>query len=231
MSGFDESFISEYWRLCDELTVQQAVLLIVGIDPASKAAECEQWNPEERPRGYDAVKQALSAALRKGVVSGKHRQQSEYDINDCFIGERPDTTDIEASKVETASLVQWLRSREVNTGFFFPQEDSSSKEPDYLNPKHPRYSFRLAAAVRVWQAMEDENLRRGKGPIPAMEDWLSSRYKELGLVHRQSNQKSGYEKGDRNGGAISQVAKIANWNPDGGTPETPTARNPPPPEA
>ena len=226
-----ESAISEYWRLCDELTVQQAVLLIVGIDPASEAAECEHWKPQERPRGYDPVKQALSAALRKGAIAGTNALVEIHDINGYPVDAYPDTTDVYVSKVEAASLVQWLRSRGMNTGFFFPQEDSSSKEPDYLNPKHPRFSFKLAAAVRVWQAMEDENLRRGKGPIPAMEDWLGSRYKELGLVHRQSNKKSGYEKGDRNGGAITQVATIANWNPDGGPPETPAAQNPPPPEA
>lgn len=226
-----EPAISEYWRLCDELTVQQAVLLIVGIDPASEAAECEHWKPQERPRGYDPVKQALCAALRKEAVTGKNIRLEQYDMNGNYEGDIDGTTDVYASKVEAASLVQWLRSRGMNTGFFFPQEDSTSGEPDYLNPKHARFSFKLAAAVRVWQAMEDENLRRGKGPIPAMEDWLGSRYKELGLVHRQSNRKSGYEKGDRNGGAITQVATIANWNPDGGPPETPAAQNPPPPEA
>ena len=226
-----EPAISEYWRLCDELTVQQAVLLIVGIDPASEAAECEHWKPQERPRGYDPVKQALSTALRKGAIAGTNALVEIHDINGCPIDAYPDTTDVYASTVEAASLVQWLRSRGMNTGFFFPQEDSTSGEPDYLNPKHLRFSFKLAAAVRVWQAMEDENLRRGKGPIPAMEDWLGSRYKELGLVHRQSNRKSGYEKGDRNGGAITQVATIANWNPDGGPPETPAAQNLPPSEA
>ena len=226
-----EPAISEYWRLCDELTVQQAVLLIVGIDPASEAAECEHWKPQERPRGYSPVKQALCAALRKEEVTGKNIPIYECDINGNPLRDIDGTTDVYASTVEVVSLVRWLRSRGMNTGFFFPQEDSTSGEPDYLNPKHPRYSFKLAAAVRVWQAMEDENLRRGKGPIPAMEDWLGSRYKELGLVHRQSNRKSGYEKGDRNGGAITQVATIANWNPDGGPPETPAAQNLPPSEA
>ena len=231
LRGFEELMISEHWRLCDELTIKQATMLMIGFDPASKESECDGWYAHERPAGYEAVKQALSAALRKGAIAGTNFTLDEHDFNGNPVGEIPGTTNIDASIVERDSLVQWLRSREVNTGFFFPQADRASGEPDYLNPKHPRYSFRLAAAVRVWQAMEEENLRRGKGPIPAMEDWLSSRYKELGLVHRQSNQKSGYEKGDRNGGAISQVAKIANWNPDGGTPETPTAQNPPPPEA
>lgn len=218
-----EPAISEYWRLCDELTVQQAVLLIVGIDPASEAAECEHWKPQERPRGYDPVKQALSAALRKGAIAGTNALVEIHDINGCPIDAYPDTTDVYASTVEAASLVQWLRSRGMNTGFFFPQEDSSSKEPDYLNPNHPRYSKKLAAAVQVWLAMEDENLRRGKGAIKAMGGWLESRYKEFGLVYPSDgrNGKSEYKKGDRNDGAITQVAKIANWNPDGGTPPTP----------
>lgn len=217
-----EPAISEYWRLCDELTVQQAVLLIVGIDPASEAAECEHWKPQERPRGYDPVKQALCAALRKEAVTGENIPIYECDINGNPLRDIDGTTDVYASTVEVVSLVRWLQSRGISTGFFFPAS-TTSDIPEYLNPSHPRHSKKLAAAVQVWLAMEDENLRRGKGVIKAMEDWLESRYKEFDLVYPSDgrNGKSKYQKGDRNDGAITQVAKIANWNLDGGTPPTP----------
>ena len=234
MDGFDELFISEYWRLATELTIRQAALLIVGQEPSSETGtNCEDWKEHERPHGYEAVKQALVSALRKKLINGECIPIMEYDINGNECGECAGTTDINRSSLEFDSLVSFLAARNLRPPFFFPPDDSTSGEPDYLNPNHLRYSPKLAAAVQVWQAMEDENLRRGKGPISAMKDWLGSRYKELGLVYPQSgsNAKGQYKKGDRNDGAITQVATVANWNLDGGTPKTPTTQNPPPSEA
>ena len=205
-----EPAISEYWRLCDELTVQQAVLLIVGIDPASEAAECEHWKPQERPRGYDPVKQALSTALRKGAIAGTNALVEIHDINGCPVDAYPDTTDVYVSKVEAASLVQWLRSRGMNTGFFFPQEDSTSGEPDYLNPNHPRYAPKLAAAVRAWEAVTDPGSRRT--PKQALDKWLREHGAAYGLTDDEGKAKET---------AIEEISKIANWNPNGGAPKTP----------
>src|SRR5438132_12861822 len=44
----------DYWRLCDEVNVIQAALLIVGRDPSSDASYVEDWQPENRPTGYEA---------------------------------------------------------------------------------------------------------------------------------------------------------------------------------
>ena len=205
-----EPAISEYWRLCDELTVQQAVLLIVGIDPASEAAECEHWKPQERPRGYDPVKQALCAALRKEAVTGENIPIYECDINGNPLRDIDGTTDVYASTVEVVSLVRWLRSRGMNTGFFFPQEDSTSGEPDYLNPNHPRYAPKLAAAVRAWEAVTDPGSRRT--PKQALDKWLREHGAAYGLTDDEGKAKET---------AIEEISKIANWNPNGGAPKTP----------
>ena len=97
--------------------------------------------------------------------------------------------------------------------------------PDYLDPKNPRYAAKLEAAVKVWLAMEDENLRRGRTPAQAMIAWLESRYAQFGLIHKQSGKNSNgettYKIGERNDGAIKEVAKVANWESDGGAPKTP----------
>ncbi len=88
-----------------------------------------------------------------------------------------------------------------------------------MNPNHPRYSAKLAAAVRVRLAMDDEELTRGKSTINAMEAWLETRYKELDLLHE----------GTRNNTAIKECAKVANWNTKGGATKTPEPSNPPTP--
>ena len=108
----------------------------------------------------------------------------------------------------------------MRSGFFFP---SGARPLDYLDPSNKRHSPRLAAAVKAWQAMEDENLRRGKSAKDAMEQWLESNYKSLGLVHEKSSlhPKHGYKAGDMNKTAVSEAAKIANWEPNGGAPRTP----------
>jgi hypothetical protein len=99
-------------------------------------------------------------------------------------------------------LKQWMLSRNFTSSeFFFGKQ--ANNEPDYMNPQHSRYSEELAAAVKVWQAMEDENLLLGKSsPKNAMIDWLESRYKELGLIYDGAIGKK----------RIEDCAKVANWS-------------------
>lgn len=111
----------DYWRLCDELNIMQATLLIINLDPSSKDyCYCEDWKLHERPNGYEAAKTAISNALRKGTISGQHIPYYDYDINGNPIDEQPNTTDVEKSFVEVDSLREWLSNRGFRTGFFFP---------------------------------------------------------------------------------------------------------------
>src|SRR5262245_20976106 len=58
----------DYWRLCDELSVVQAALLIVGEDPAQTQKYIDGWAPENRPPGYDAAKAALVNAISGNLL-------------------------------------------------------------------------------------------------------------------------------------------------------------------
>lgn len=199
----------DFWRLCDELSVMQAALLIAGVDPSGEdGAYCENWQPHERPVGYEAAKTAIGNALRSGKISGALIPFYEYDINGNIIGEVPDTIDIKLSRVDVDSLREWLISRGIRTGFFSPVKVDT---PDYLDPEHNRYSAKLAAAVQAWMAMEDSNLLSGKAPRDAIVSWLETRYRDLGLVWN----------GDINRTGIEEVSKVVNWKPTGGAPKTP----------
>lgn len=46
----------DHWRLCDELSVLQAALLVIGEDPSKENAYAENWKLHERPAGYEAAK-------------------------------------------------------------------------------------------------------------------------------------------------------------------------------
>lgn len=209
MSGFEQQEISVYWRLCDELSVKNAALLAVGVDPASQEGSmCEGWKVHERPAGYEAAKHAIGNALRKELIKGEHRCQPDFDMNGNEIGEIPGTTDIGLSLVDRDSLVQWLKSRGVSDGFFFPAKQDVTG-PDYLNPQHPRFSKKLAAAVTAWLSFNDAPR---KTPKQVMTAWLKAHAGEYDLCDEEGNHISQ---------AIDEVAKVANWLPGGGAPKTP----------
>jgi hypothetical protein len=188
----------DYWRLCDELNIIQAALLVVGRDPAS---------PEDYPSGYEAAKNAISKALRGSRIKG--HLVPEY-INALNGNAEPidRSIDLRESTVYVASLREWLVSRGISSGFFFPGEPS---QPGYLNPEHPRYAPKLAAAVTAWLSFEELPIL-GRSPKQALSKWLREHAAEFGLSD---------DEGNPNDTGIEEVAKVANWQPAGGAPKTP----------
>jgi len=200
----------DVWRWCDELTIMQAALLANGIDPGIEGCHVEGWDIDKRPGGYEAAKHAITRALKSGKVNGEVVPEMDSDFNGNEFA-KAGTVDVQKSIIDVESLKTWLEvERGVRPAFFFPAVESKTI-PDYMNQKHSRYSAKLASAVRVWQAMEDENLLRAKSTIDAMSDWLETRYQELGLVWN----------GNINKTAIAECAKIANWKTEGGATKTP----------
>ena len=240
----DFANIDDLWNLHDSHTVQQAAALIAGFDPCTVRWNSlgDLWFENEHgltenegvnrvTSSFSALVNAingmtLTATIRQDANSGawnEHLQsvESTREIRSGHVifKESPNWS---LTTVTRTDLVKWLHSRGKKKGFFFP--DGSLDTPGYFDPGHPRYAPKLAAAVHVWQAMEDENLRKTGKPITDMTAWLESRYKEFGLVHKQAGKnKDGqatHKIGDWNGGAITQVCQVANWS-DGGAPTTP----------
>jgi hypothetical protein len=201
----------DYWRLCDELSVVQAALLIVGQDPAGMQEYVDKNQPEDRPGGYDAAKTAISNALRSDAIAGRIRPIYEYDINGNTCGVIEDSVDLMNSRVEVDSLRKWLAGRGVRTGFFFPEPSHSQ---DYLDPRHPRYAPKLAAAVQAWMAMGNESMFGGKSPKQALAKWLREHATDFDMTD---------DDGKPNETGIEEAAKVANWQPTGGAPKTPSA--------
>ena len=199
----------DYWRLCDELSVIQAALLIAGCDSSSDADYIETWPPEQRPPGYEAAKTAISNALRRGAITGRLIPLYERDINGNACGAIEESIDLSSSRIDVESLRGWLAGRGLKTGFFFPEERDFG---DYLDPGHPRYAPKLAAAVLAWRATENESSIIGKSPKQALVKWLREHAAEFGLTD---------EDGKPNETGIEEAAKVANWQPTGGAPKTP----------
>lgn len=193
----------DYWRLCDDLSVVQIALLIVGEDPSQFQTYIDHQAPENRPAGYDAAKTALVNAIKGNKLPAKVIDvQDEYGQS-CG-------PDWHETTIAIEDLRPWLKSRGIKTGFFFP---TSEADPDYLSEFHPCYSAKLAAAIEAWKSVSaDPELKRGKSVKQALIVWLRQHANEFGLTK---------EDGNPNEQGIEDVSKIANWDTRGGAPKTP----------
>lgn len=196
----------DYWRLCDEVSVVQAALLILGVDPSERGYFIEKENPQKRPTGYDAVRAALANAIRGNRLPAR--------INRLPARIKDQLGNVGIDWYQTTILVEdlqsWLRARGVTTGFFFPKPEEG---PDYLSSSHDYFSPKLAAAIKAWVAVtSDPALRRGKTVKQALIVWLRQHANDFGLTK---------EDGNPNEQGIEEVAKIANWDMKGGAPKTP----------
>jgi hypothetical protein len=198
----------DYWRLCDELTVLQAAMLIAGLDPADEL-KLDHLEWDQNIDGLDAATNAIGNALRSGAIEGRLFLRYVNNPNVQPESAKADFIDFKNSRVEVNSLKAWLSGRGLKTGFFFPEE---SDGPAYLNRAHPRYAPKLAAAVQAWLATENDALTKGKSPKQALVKWLREHAAEFGMTD---------DDGNLNETGIGEAAKVANWQPTGGAPKTP----------
>tara|TARA_B110000503_G_scaffold130261_1_gene203436 strand:+ start:206 stop:820 length:615 start_codon:yes stop_codon:yes gene_type:complete len=200
----------DFWRLCDELTIVQAALLIAGEDPAKSHTHIEEFHIEKRPDGYEAAKNAISRSHLSGDLPGKHFPQYEYDTNGKPSQEIENSIDVNRSTVDVEHLKKWLLSRGFSTGFFFPDP---VKDIGYQDPANPRYAPKLDAAVNAWLAVSDPESIAGKSPKQSLMRWLREHAAEFALCD---------DDGKPNETGIEECAKVANWQEKGGAPKTPS---------
>lgn len=214
----------DYWRLCDELSVVQAALLIVGADPTGSQEYIDQWDATQRPKGYDGALAALKAIVLSKAMKATIRRPPH---GNSWLAARPHGTailpgsggmevfcevepDWKITMISVSDLREFLKRRGIQTGFFFPQPEESV---EYLDPNRPYFSPKLAAAVHAWQAVKsDPALVRTKRVKGALIVWLNQHAGQYGLTDKN---------GLPNETAIDEVAKVANWDTKGGAPKTP----------
>lgn len=197
------SQINPLWQLHDHLTVQQAAALIGGHDPA----EVKVWGVGSDSSIY-APLSALMNAINGGSLAARKQNiaftnwNSEYE---CMVKDEQDELDPAQTTIARTDLIAWLRARGFRSGFFFPDPDQGQ---DYLDPQHPRYAPKLAAAVKAWQA----TTTAGKSsPKKALEKWLREHAAEFGLTDDEGNPINQ---------AIEDCSKVANWQMSGGAPSS-----------
>ncbi len=214
----------DYWRLCDELSVIQAALLIIDVDPAGTQEYVADWTADKRPMGYDASLAALThailagrlkATIRRGAWERGYNEDPSVDESEGRDGRGRQIIfktdpDWSLTTITVDDLRIWLRGRGIKAGFFFPEDSDSA---DYLNPADLHYAPKLAAAISAWEAVKKDPLAtRGKTAKQAIVIWLRRHADRYGLTK---------EDGSPNEQGIEEVSKIANWDTKGGAPKTP----------
>ena len=199
MEGLDR------WKFLDELNVFQISLLLAGHDPAPlERIPYSEWSDEI----VDAVAPYLTS-LKSAVRTGR--------LDTLFQPWTYDSEDIDWTRtlVDVWTLRVWLGKKGMPANFFdLPPLDFGS--PLALDdPSSQFYSQKLAAAVAAWTAVtSDPARRRGKSPKRAVAEWLTENAAKLGLLNPD---------GTVNKQGIEEIAKVANWQPNGGAPKTPSA--------
>jgi len=194
----------DYWLLCDELTVVQASLLVAGHDPTAYEENVERWAYEKQPKRYSAVKTAIMMGIKKTLIKGELKEDHE-NHHEPFISPHLSTVDVE-------SLKEWMLNKGFDNHFlYFPEEKNS----EVLDKEHPRFSPKLAAALKAWSAFDDIETLKGNSPKTAVRNWLLKNAHELNLCKKNETPSKT---------AIEEIAKIVNWKPQGGAPETPLGK-------
>ena len=191
----------DYWRLCDSISLFQAVMLILGFDPANQcSSDVEHHKRHEVPEGYGALKTALINAVKSGKIVSQI--EPEFDNYNGEVIEN--TVSFDNTNIDVESLKDFLRQRSFLQGFFLPEGNVSE---EYLNSDNAYYAPKLAAAVNAWKTItENSKLLNGKTPKQAMQKWLRENAGRYGLTK---------DDGSPNETGIEEICKVANWNTGG----------------
>lgn len=182
-----------YWRLCDSFTVEQAALLIAGVNPSKANVRSVKFLNENLM--YRAAHSALTNAILNETLKATIIYYDEY----------PDAMDPGQTRIDENDLETWLATRKVAVHFF----EAAQETPGYLDPNHPRYAPKLAAAINAWLAVGEP---KGKSPKQALDKWLRENAAKYGLTDDDGNPVNQ---------AIEDISKVANWKTKGGASKTP----------
>lgn len=203
-----ENEVSPYWRLADTLTIVQATLLTIGIEPQGTDDNIEFWNDGDKPPHYRAVRDSLVSALQSKALDGDV-QFNNPDYNAFgFPGKAYvcDQIDFKRSTVSVTSLIDWLDARGLKPAALTKPKD----EPrGFRDPAHPRYSNKLAAVVEAWEQFDSNSGEVGT-PKQRLMKWLRLNASRFGLTD---------DDGKPSENVIEELAKVANWATSGGAPK------------
>jgi hypothetical protein len=191
----------ELWHLTEEVSIDQAALLLLKLNPSDHPNVAHKTN---KPGGYDAISTALMNAIASDRLVAK---KAFYESNDF------DSINPYRTIIKVDDLCAWLKQRNFTDNFFF---QNLLKLKYYLDPNHEFYAPKLHALIEASEAVTaNPSLLEGKTPKQAIDKWLRQNAGRFALTD---------DDGNPNNSAIEEMSKIGNWKPEGGASKTPTGK-------
>ncbi|MDP2205026.1 MAG: hypothetical protein Q8K65_01840 [Alphaproteobacteria bacterium] len=80
----------DFWRLNDEFSILQILLLSLGYDPSGDMQYVERKSYDKQPKGYDPLKTLLMRSAKRGDLKVNLQYAPEYDGhgNECGISDQ-----------------------------------------------------------------------------------------------------------------------------------------------
>ncbi len=195
----------ERWQFVEELNVYQIALLLAGHDPAPLERVAYSVFGDDIIDAAAPFLTSLKNAIRAGRLDTIVRPWNQGD----------DEIDWSNTLVDVAELRDWLARKGMPSAFFRPPPSKATAALEIDDALSPFHSPKLAAANAAWTAVaSDPKRRRGKSVKQAIIGWLTENAGSCGLTNRD---------GSPNKQGIEEIAKVANWQPNGGAPKTPSA--------
>lgn len=237
----------DYWRLCEELSIVQAALLVAGEAPVF-AEYAESWDLDKRPKGYEAAKTAISGALKNYINYEKELAEldaqsnalrEEYANAPDLIYENEDRLNLLLRRSIEGSLVPLYES-DINGHEYATIEgtiDVSKSTVQVESLKrwlaHKGFSsgFFFPEPVETMDYLDSLNPRYAPKLAAAVKAWQSvidtgkrSPKQALDKWLREHALQFGLtnDEGKPIEQAIEECSKVANWNAKGGATKTPT---------
>lgn len=237
----------DYWRLCEELNIVQAALLVVGEDP-SCAEYTEDQEVQNRPRGYEAAKTAIYGGLKNFVRYEKEYYSFEEQTENLRI-DHPHAPDM---LLENDEYLKSLRNRSIfgtlvqqteydingnDLGFlegtvdYYRSSINAESLKQWLRLKGFTTGFFFPELVETMDFLDPLNSRYAPKLAASVKAWQAvtdagkkSPKQALDKWLREHAVEFGLtnEDGKPIENAIEECSKVANWNTRGGATKTPS---------
>lgn len=197
-----DPFLQPYWMLwsiVESLSIREASRLLAGLDPLPYSNRID--SDKEGAAKAGAINVALIRTVQDGKISPVRALSWFNDINATYPTPcEPDSPDLcDETILRVADLSEW--AERVGIEHYWPKATGPALNTLDL----VRYPDELRAAIEAFNAVRDDpKAIAGKTPKAALLAWLAANKPNLSNNARE------------------RIATVANWQPSGGAPETPT---------
>ncbi|WP_417490414.1 hypothetical protein [Maricaulis sp.] len=204
-SSDDHQKPSAIWKLAETVSIVEAALLILEIEPQGLSDSIETRADDDKPKGYLAARKALESSIRGDCLEGQINYVVLENPNGGY-EEDYQRIDYHTSQVDARDLARWLAQRGYSCSTFPARDEQST---GFRDRNHPRYAAKLAAVAEAWEAF-DESAGAPGTPKQRLTIWLRLNAARFGLTG---------DDGRPMENVIEELAKVGNWATTGGAPK------------